>query len=570
MRINTSMCNFSTAPQYVVSFVHLNGYRFSGGLLAGSALRVTNSTRTSFVVVLTGGKLAQPMLTSSTLLDLAQRHRWSINWAGDVGRNVGRTISGSTGWKIVPGSNAKKAHSFYVDVDTTGCQYAKSPVLFTSIRSPSLSTLPLAQGSGIVYSPEYKGFRVHLKLEAASTIEEVEAQEWSVSWIGLNNNLATGTQKAKFKVHKADPGAALSDDVFMAVANTTKSQFEVVPSFLMTVVFDDDHSSGNRGAVGLAALAQSTTGGFSAYLPTSMDESRTMHSKLAYLGLGVVDCAISRWGEWDSCSVSCGGGNQQRQRSVLQYPQGGGTPCPREMQFSQGRLCSLNQCVGSGASRPCGATLPSLDDCSSAFGVWHPFGSKGLYVDIDTSSCQFPDGVRYAVSLVGNSPQWQFTGTSTVHNHKRASFRVVVLHRKLRGPALLRASKQDRWSVSWIGDSGSNVGGTNIGRTGWKRLTYDPANGYTVYQHSLSVAVNVSSAQFSTEPQFFTSITGKKNHWRVNGASIVYSPSRKGFVVNVVHDKQVTPAQAEGGEWAITWIGAKGMCPLLWCVRPLL
>jgi len=55
-----------------------------------------------------------------------------------------------------------------------------------------------------------------------------------------------------------------------------------------------------------------------------------------------VDCKLSDWSDWDSCDKTCAGGQQQRQRQVVQNPLAGGRACPASLMETRG--CNEEPC----------------------------------------------------------------------------------------------------------------------------------------------------------------------------------------------------------------------------------
>ena len=70
------------------------------------------------------------------------------------------------------------------------------------------------------------------------------------------------------------------------------------------------------------------------------------------------NCTYSHWTEWSACAVSCGGGNLQRYRTIVQYPSGNGLRCKERT--SQELPCN---------PRPC----PQKVDCM--WGMWSEYSA---------------------------------------------------------------------------------------------------------------------------------------------------------------------------------------------------
>jgi hypothetical protein len=55
-----------------------------------------------------------------------------------------------------------------------------------------------------------------------------------------------------------------------------------------------------------------------------------------------IDCVVSLWGEWDDCSHSCGTGEQKRTRTVTKPSKYGGKACPTAL--TQAQVCHAGPC----------------------------------------------------------------------------------------------------------------------------------------------------------------------------------------------------------------------------------
>lgn len=57
----------------------------------------------------------------------------------------------------------------------------------------------------------------------------------------------------------------------------------------------------------------------------------------------ILDCVVSSWGEWSSCSASCGFGRKERRRLIKVEAQNGGRRCPKRL--VQQIRCKIDDCI---------------------------------------------------------------------------------------------------------------------------------------------------------------------------------------------------------------------------------
>lgn len=89
-------------------------------------------------------------------------------------------------------------------------------------------------------------------------------------------------------------------------------------------------------------------------------------------------------------------------------------------------------------------------------------------------------------------------------------------------------------------------GQTAPGSTNWQAY----------FATGLYVDINTSVCGFASTPLYHTTIGGSSNHWLVEGATSIYSPTSTGFRVYIYYPAGVTPAQANQWQWHINWNAA--------------
>ena len=77
------------------------------------------------------------------------------------------------------------------------------------------------------------------------------------------------------------------------------------------------------------------------HLISNSNKSRESSKTLFFSCL--VDCQISEWSRWDTCSVSCGDGYMSRVRQIITQSSFGGNRCGETFQT---QTCNLRPCLG--------------------------------------------------------------------------------------------------------------------------------------------------------------------------------------------------------------------------------
>jgi hypothetical protein len=341
---------------------------------------------------------------------------------GATGRRSGRTTPGATGW-LAATEQRLAGRAVYVDVDTSkaGFQLGAAPHLFSSLLVAPLSAarakaagvsgaeganragsegdtvLYPAEGGDVTYCPTTSGFRVYLSYYLPVTPAMAEAYGWTVAWAGVDSDtlardggdLSLGSGPAvDWAALPAHPGAASMRVTVKPAAGAGGSKvsqggFTFLAGLSGTLAPHVDVLGAGTVYSPVGRIASATGGGFQAaagggaaqqlgftmYLHPSTGAAAASASSAPGLGFtvvylaveGPVDCAVSVWGHWQACSVSCGGGQQVRDRNVTQIAVSSmgrhGRQCPR---LFQSRQCNSDRCP----AEPCQVKWSNWSQCT--------------------------------------------------------------------------------------------------------------------------------------------------------------------------------------------------------------
>jgi|GEM_PF-3464486 len=179
---------------------------------------------------------------------------------------------------------------------------------------------------------------------------------------------------------------------------------------------------------------------------------------------------------------------------------------------------------------------------------WQAFGSKAIYVDVNTAAAGFTATPRYFTSLGGNGYQYNAVGVSAIYSPTSTGFRVYLQNRD--GSALTPAFANSKgWYMQWLGvpAANTNSGSTTSGATNWQAFG----------SNAIYVDVNTAAAGFTATPRYFTSLGGNGYQYNAVGVNAIYSPTSTGFRVYVQNrdGSALTPAFANSKGWYLRWLG---------------
>ena len=83
------------------------------------------------------------------------------------------------------------------------------------------------------------------------------------------------------------------------------------------------------------------------------------------------------------------------------------------------------------------------------------YGSSGLYLDVDTSHCDFSTTPNYITGVVGDKEHWQLSGVNSIYQASKDSFRLYLWHPSLYSTNLKSIAIQYNWHVNWLADPGA-------------------------------------------------------------------------------------------------------------------
>jgi hypothetical protein len=573
LHVNIKMaCQFNGArrAQYFSSLIQRgkpgSGEGFAASELAGTNY-VYNSTQESFNVF-----VFHPLVENEIHLKHAVKH-WQVSWVGAIGYGTGHTELHNVDWK---------QHSPTVltsRVDTKAGHFTSSPRYVACLCAEDIQAPVM--GTRSIYLPTAHSFHIYVHTKIMDiTPTEADHKGWVINWIGSEEKNGWIGESAANWVTDQDTNKGAHTDI------KTNSLGTVLPSFVASL--QSSSMKWYEGDVGAGTLFGVKPSGFSLYI----DQVRPGFLRawnVTYIAYASpVDCQLSDWTAWGTCSATCGGGQTTKHRRIIVTPNTFGKACKTHIQkkpcntkpcakhcklspWSVWKHCVAGDCLqyvasrhrkilqlgrhcppdlvqyrhnGFGKSRQCGAVVSNPQ--------WHEGGAKSnsIYADIDTSACTFSSFPFYVATVAVDSPVVSIgVGTTSIARAHHNGFRLYVYMPGKPAQMMRTDATEHGWAVNWIADTGNNSGMTVPKKTGWA------ASGSS----SLRAQVNTSACAFKRAPQYIVAVHTSNQALRAQGSHSVYRPALHGFdlLVTFPPESDIQPFQVEADLIAIVvWIGS--------------
>ncbi len=198
------------------------------------------------------------------------------------------------------------------------------------------------------------------------------------------------------------------------------------------------------------------------------------------------------------------------------------------------------QNVGAGSKERCvGKTAPGASG-------WKDRERGGLYLDVDTSHCEYTQAPQYTTSMGGIGWHWTAEGATSIYSPAATGFRIYL------ATSLTAEEAEDReWHLNWealpadAAVLGQCHGRTEPGQTEW--VQYGTSGIYT--------DIDTRLCGMESVPLYFASLGGQGSHWSVRGETAIYEPTETGFRI-YLYSPGMTPETANELGWYINWSSA--------------
>jgi hypothetical protein len=146
---------------------------------------------------------------------------------------------------------------------------------------------------------------------------------------------------------------------------------------------------------------------------------------------------------------------------------------------------------------------------------WKQYSGKWLYVDVDTSKCEFKETPHYVSAMQGTTSHWTSKGSSEIYKPTPTGFRIYI-HIEL-SPA---KANERKYAIHWFGAEPD---------TKTDDICVGQAANWKAYHSDMYQDVDTSSCGFTDRPIYVTSMQGKTSHWTSTGSSEVYKADKDSF-----------------------------------------